>query len=121
MRARLAWSRPVLQPRVALAIRSALSMTIVLLAAFAMLAQDIIAVPLTQAEARNRAHLAGLLDTVGWLVAIATTSISVTTLLGHNIARKVAVIVAVSAANYIGTVIGTKLGKRFVKTDTPQP
>lgn len=92
-------------------------MTVIILAAVAMLIQDILAVPLTQAEARNRAHIAGLLDTAGWLVAITTTFLSVDTLSGHDFARKVGVIVGVSAANYVGTVLGTKLGKRFVKED----
>ncbi len=89
------------------------AVVIVLVAALAMLAQDVIAAPLAQAEARNRAHLAGLLDTAGWLVAIATTTISVTELQGHSLTRKVAVIGAVSAANYVGTVVGTKLGRRI--------
>lgn len=80
-----------------------------------MLVQDIISVPLTQAEARNRAHLAGILDTIGWLVAMTTTFISVDTLQGHDVATKVWVIVIVSAANYFGTLIGTKIGKRYVK------
>jgi hypothetical protein len=91
--------------------------TAAILAAVAMLVQDLIAVPLVQAEARNRAHLAGLLDTVGWLVAIFTTFISVDTLQGHNTADKVAVVVLVSLANYTGTLLGTKLGRRFVKED----
>lgn len=92
-------------------------MTIALLAAAAMFLQDLVAVPLTQAEARNKAHLAGLLDTLGWLVAIATTFISVNTLQGHNFSAKVWVIVLVSGANYFGTVLGTKIGGRFVKED----
>lgn len=90
---------------------------IALLAALAMFLQDIIAVPLTQAEARNKAHLAGLLDTLGWLVAIATTFISVNTLQGDDIVAKVLVIVLVSCANYFGTLVGTKIGQRYVKED----
>ena len=93
-------------------------MVVVLLAAAAMFLQDLIAVPLTQAEARNRAHLAGLLDTIGWLVAITTTFLSVDTLQGHDFSKKVGVVVGVSLANYFGTVLGTKLGKRFVKDQT---
>ena len=92
-------------------------MTIALLAALAMFVQDLIAVPLVQAEARNKAHLAGLLDTVGWLVAIATTFISVNTLQGHSLSAKVWVIALVSGANYAGTLMGTRLGRRFVKED----
>ena len=93
------------------------ALLIALLAAGAMLLQDLIAVPLTQAEARNRAHLAGLLDTVGWLVAITTTFVSVNTLQGHDLTAKVLVVVLVSASNYFGTMTGTKLGKRWVKED----
>jgi hypothetical protein len=92
--------------------------TIALLAAAAMFLQDLIAVPLTQAEARNKAHLAGLLDTVGWLVAIATTFISVNTLQGHNMTEKVLVVAFVSASNYFGTYLGTKLGGRYVTDAT---
>lgn len=88
---------------------------IALLAALAMFLQDVIAVPLTQAEARNRAWLSGILDTAGWLVAIATTFISVNTLQGHSTAAKVWVIALVSIANLFGSYTGTKLGKRFVK------
>ena len=92
-------------------------MIVAILAAVAMLAQDIIAVPLTQAEARNRAHLAGILDTAGWLVAITTTFISVDALQGHNTAEKVWVILLVSGANYVGTLLGTKVGARYVHED----
>ena len=89
---------------------------IVVLAAVAMLIQDLIAVPLVQAEARNKAVLAGILDTVGWLVAITTTFISVDSLQGHDTRQKVAVIVAVSGANFLGTYMGTKIGARYVDT-----
>lgn len=95
-------------------------MTIAILAALAMFIQDLVAVPLVQAEARNKAHLAGLLDTVGWLVAIATTFISVNTLQGHSLSAKVWVIALVSSANYLGTLTGTRLGKRFVREDATQ-
>lgn len=94
-------------------------MGIVVLAAVAMFVQDLIAVPLTQAEARNRAMLAGVLDTVGWLVAITTTFISVDSLQGHNTGQKIAVIVSVSFANFFGTYTGTKLGKKYVHMDGP--
>lgn len=93
-------------------------MTIALLAALAMLAQDIISVPLTMAEARNKAHLAGILDTIGWLVAISTTFLSVNALQGHNLHLKIMVITGVSISNYFGTVLGVKLGKRFVHEES---
>lgn len=92
-------------------------MTVIILAALAMFLQDLIAVPLTMAEARNKAHLSGLLDTLGWLVAITTTFLAVDTLAGHDTARKVGVIIAVSIANYLGSYMGVKVGKRFVKED----
>jgi hypothetical protein len=88
---------------------------IVVLAALAMLAQDMISVLLVQAEARNRAHLAGICDAIGWGLAIATTTISVTALQGHSLGLKIAVVLAVSASNYIGTLLGVRIGKRWVK------
>ena len=65
------------------------------------------------------AVLAGVLDTVGWLVAITTTFISVDSLQGHNTGQKIAVIVSVSFANFFGTYTGTKLGKKYVHMDGP--
>jgi hypothetical protein len=90
---------------------------IALLAAVAMVLSDLIAVPLVQAEARDKAHLAGMLDTAGWLVTITTTFLSVNALQGHSFSTKVWVVTLVSGANYIGTLTGTKLGKRWIKDD----
>lgn len=92
-------------------------MRLVLLAAISMVLADIVATLEVQAESRNRGQLAGLLDVVGWLVSITTTTTSVTALQGNNFGLKVAVVLAVSAANYAGTVVGTWLGKRWVKAD----
>ncbi len=94
------------------------ALLIALLAGAAMFVQDLLSAPLSQAEARNRAHLAGLLDTVGWIVAITTTFISVDVLQGHSLSAKIMVVVLVSGANYFGTLLGTKLGKRYVRDDT---
>jgi hypothetical protein len=91
--------------------------TIALLAGLAMLVQDLIAVPLVQAESQYRAHMAACLDVAGWLVAIATTSIAVNALTGHDTDKKIAVVLVVSTANYVGTYSGVKLGKRFRQTD----
>ena len=88
-----------------------------ILAALAMFTQDMIAVPLVQAEAAYLAHRAAALDTIGYLVALMTTVISVTALQGHDTTKKVAVIVLVSIANYSGTYCGVQLGKRFRKPD----
>lgn len=86
-------------------------MIVVLWAALAMLAQDVIGVAYMQAAARNRTWLAGVLDAVTWLVMIATTKIAVQA----SGSRFVAVLFAVTAANILGTAIGVKLGKRFIR------
>ncbi len=93
-------------------------MSIAILAALAMLLQDVLAVGLVQAEARNRAVLAGVLDTVGWLATITTLSISVTTLQGHSLRDKILVIALVSLANFFGSFLGVKIGKRYIKEAT---
>lgn len=89
-------------------------MTIALLAAAAMFIQDVLSTLLVQAEARNRAHLAASLDSLGWIAAIATTTLSVSTLQGHDLGAKIAVVLAVTVANYLGTLAGTLVGKRFI-------
>jgi hypothetical protein len=43
---------------------------------------------MVQAEAANLGWLAGFCDTAGWYVAIATTTISVTSLSGHDTAGR---------------------------------
>jgi CDP-diglyceride synthetase len=88
---------------------------IALWAAIAMVIQDVLAVMMVQAEARNRGWLAGSFDSLQWLAGIATTTISVTALQGHDFPRKVLVICAVSAANMFGSLLGVRLGKRFIK------
>jgi hypothetical protein len=64
-----------------------------------------------QANARDKASLSGLLDMLSWLLALFTAFISLDALNGHNDALKIAVICSVSAANYIGSVAGVKLGQ----------
>lgn len=88
---------------------------IVLLAAIAMVATDVLGTIMVVSEARGRGWIAGWCDTAGWLVSITTTTISVSSLTGHDTARKVAVVLAVSAANLFGTRLGQYLGNRFVK------
>lgn len=92
-------------------------MLIVLLAAIAMLVQDVLAVLLTQSEARNKAGMSAIFDSLMWLCGIATTTISVTALQGHSFGTKVAVILAVTGANVAGTLIGVAIGRRFIKED----
>ncbi len=90
-------------------------MHIVILAALAMVVQDILAVMMVQAEARDRGWTAGFLDAAGWGFGIATTTISVTALQGHSTGLKIAVVVAVTAANIIGSKMGQVIGTRYIK------
>jgi hypothetical protein len=96
-------------------------MTIAILAAVAMFVQDVLGTLLTQAEARNKANLSAALDSVGWFAAIATTTLSVSTLQGHDLGDKIAVLALVSLANYVGTFAGTRIGQRFIPTEEPEP
>jgi len=85
-------------------------MILALLAAVAMVAQDVLGSIMVMCEAANRKWLAGVFDSFGWLVAIATTTISVTALQGHNTTEKVEVVVLVSLANLFGTALGVASG-----------
>ena len=86
-----------------------------LLAGLIMVVQDILNIAQTQANNRGKAHLSGLLDMASWLVTISTTTMTVTSLQGHDMARKIAIVGAVSAANYVGSVLGVKIGDRLIK------
>lgn len=90
-------------------------MWIALWAALAMLVQDIMAVLLVQAEARDKPYLAAGFDSVMWLASIATTTISVTALQGDHLSAKATVILAVTLANVAGCIIGVSIGRRFIK------
>ena len=90
-------------------------MLIALWAALAMLVNDVTAVLLVQAEARNRAGLSAIFDCIMWLASIGTTTISVTALQGHHLGTKALVIVAVTLANVAGCYIGVAVGQRYVK------
>lgn len=94
-------------------------MNVALLAALAMVIQDLVGVLLVQAEARNRAWQAAACDSLMWLAGISTTSISVTALQGHSLHEKVLVVVFVSLANVIGTFSGVLIGKKFIKSEEP--
>jgi hypothetical protein len=80
-----------------------------------MLVQNVLAVLLVQAEARNRAVLAGLLDCLMWPAAMVTTTITVTALQGHHAGLKTEVIAAVTLANFAGSSAAVRLGRRFIK------
>lgn len=90
-------------------------MLIALIAALSMCCQDVLEVLKDQAQARNRAILAGLFDSLMWLALITTTSISVTALQGHKTSQKVLVIILVSAANFVGQFTGVIIGQKLIK------
>ena len=90
-------------------------LVICVIAFVAMVASNILSTALTQASARNRANLSGILDTLCWGVSLTTTFISLDALNGNNLALKAAVILSVSAANYIGSVLGVKVGQKYIK------
>jgi hypothetical protein len=67
-----------------------------------MLAQNVLAVFLVQAEARNRALLAGPLDCLMWPAGL-----------------KSEVIAAVTLANFVGSSAAVSLGRRFIRARRP--
>lgn len=90
-------------------------MNVLLVSFFAMATQDIVSVAMVQAESRNRKALAGGLDVIAWLAAFLTLHNSLDAINGHDAALKVAVILVVSAANFVGSYTGTWLGERYIK------
>src|SRR5689334_20545392 len=80
-----------------------------------MLAQNVLAVFLVQAEARNRALLAGVLDCLMWPAGMITTTITVTALQGHHAGLKGEVTAAVTLANFVGSSAAVRLGRRFIR------
>jgi len=80
-----------------------------------MLVNDVSAVLLVQSEARNRAGLAAIFDSIMWLASISTTTISVTALQGHHLGAKALVVICVTIANVAGCYAGVAIGRRFIK------
>lgn len=91
-------------------------MQIALLAAVAAFFQNIVAVAMTQAEARNRAHLGAVSEVVMYLLGVWTTNWALKDLNSHNLGIQLAVMGFVSIANYWGSYTGTRLGQRFIKS-----
>lgn len=90
------------------------------LAFVAMVLADIISVGQTQAEARGRANLAGILDTVGYFAGLVTTFLAIDSLNGNDMTKKIAIIGAVSVANYLGSWMGVKIGEKYIKVQAPE-
>ena len=81
-------------------------------AAVAMVGQDLLSTWLVQAESQFLAVRSGVLDTLNWPMGMAVTFTTVEALQGHDMALKVAVCAAVSAANYFGTSTAVRIGRR---------
>ncbi len=84
-------------------------------AALAMFFVDIVGTIMTKATAENKVVLTGAMDTVGWLLMIATTFLSVDALNSTDWALKIAVVASVSVANFAGSAAGVLVNKRFIK------
>lgn len=102
-------------------------MKVALIAALAMVLQDVFGVLMMQYEANSlelparrswRDYVGGgwtawapaVLDQLAWMVGITTTTISVEAFAGHHTSTKVVVFAAVSAANMIGSRMGQEIG-----------
>lgn len=91
-------------------------------AALSMVAQDVLLTLMVVAENRGRWVLAGLLDTVGWLAQIATIGISVDSIVKNGLTKETwIIIIAVSIANFVGTGLGTLLGKHIKELPPEEP
>ena len=91
---------------------------LVVYAFFAMIAQDLLLTWMVQCEARNRWVLAGLLDCLGFLAQVATFGVSIDAIIKHGLTRETWIILgALTVANFIGTGLGTLLGKRWIHAE----
>ena len=87
---------------------------VAIVAAATMACTDILYTAMTLMQASGRGWLAGFLDCLGWYVGIATTTISVTALAGHDLTRKIWVLLLVGGANILGTQLGELTGKKLL-------
>jgi hypothetical protein len=111
-------------------------MELAIIAAVAMLFQDLLGTLMVQAEASSltlperrtwrdyigggwRAWGAALMDQSQWMVWAASTTIVVSAFSGHNFDTKVLVFLFVSMANIIGTRTGQELGIWLLRRRKP--
>jgi hypothetical protein len=88
---------------------------IALLAALSMVGQDLTLTLMVMAENRDAWWLAGLLDTAGYLLTLATLHWSLGALQHGWTSEAVQIVAAVSIANFFGTGGGVIVGKRWIK------
>ena len=88
---------------------------VVLVAFISMLAQDLLETMKYIAANRKRPVLTGLLDSAMWLCWFVSSSIAIGSEALHGwTGRTIAIVIGVSAANFIGCASGVKLGDRFI-------
>ena len=64
------------------------------------------------AEARLSAFAAGAYDVLGWLLGLVTAALAIDEIVRNGISRRaIAIILAVSAANFVGTLVGVDLSR----------
>jgi len=90
-------------------------MKIAIIAALCMVIQDILEIAKAQGAARNNGKIVAIADTLFWYVSITGTTLAAFTLHGGTLSSKIWVIILVSAANIVGNLLGTELGKRFIR------
>lgn len=88
---------------------------IVVLAFFAMLAQDILLTWKSLCVNRNHPLLGGLCDMLGGFCVVATIGMSTATAVNHGLSwQTVAVFGALGLADFLGAALGTFTGTRWI-------
>jgi hypothetical protein len=84
----------------------------------AMVSEDILYTIMTQAQNRHRPYLAGLMDTLGYLAQFVVFGVGIESLIKNGLTGRTILILAVlSAANFVGTALGTLLGDRWMHAE----
>lgn len=93
-------------------------MVLALLAALSMVVQDVLMTLMVVCENRGRWVLAGLLDCVGWIAQISTITIAGGSIIEHGLTPESwLIIIFVTIANFVGTGLGTVIGRHIKTTE----
>jgi hypothetical protein len=84
---------------------------VIALAFVAMCANDVAGTVMVIFEAQYNAVLAGLFDVLGWLAGLICAALAIDEIIqnGWRTRKSLSIIVAVSAANFVGTIAGVAL------------
>ena len=82
-----------------------------LLAFLAMCANDMASTVMVVFESRYNAVMAGTFDVLGWITALVCSALAIEEIIknGWRTRRSITIIVAVSAANFAGTIAGVAI------------